>query len=226
MLVWRRACGTAHPVRGSLALVGAQGAPLFPSGPITIRIAIDAGVNMMKFNRRRWLAAFIVTAAATITMIHVVATRAASEPPFEPIVAFSTMRGNVPGVDINDNTAAGAPWVIADSDGILTVDGEIIIAVRGLVFAPSVPKVGGTNTVPHFRAIVSCTTVVNNVQEVVNITTRAFPADAKGNSFIQDRVTLPNPCYAPIIFVGPATGNEVSDTELDGGGTWFAVTGN
>jgi hypothetical protein len=47
------------------------------------------------------------------------------ELPVEPILAFSTMRGNVPGVDINENTAAGAPWVIADGDGLLSIDGDV-----------------------------------------------------------------------------------------------------
>ncbi len=178
----------------------------------------------MKNSRRRWMAALIVVVAG-ITVAQVVATRAAFEFPFEPILAFSTMRGSVPHLDINGNTSAGAPWVIADGDGVLSVDGDVNIVVRGLVIAPSVPNVGGTNPVHKFRAIVSCTTVTNGVQEVVNITTGAFPADAQGNCIIHDQVTLPNPCYAPIIFVGPAAGNEVRDTEIEGG-TWFAVTGN
>ncbi len=180
---------------------------------------------MMKSSRRRWIAGFIATGVAGITIAQVVATRAAFEFPFEPILAFSTMRGSVPHLDINGNSSPNPPWVIADGDGVLSVDGDIDIVVRGLVFAPSVPNVGGTNTIPKFRAIVSCTTVSNGVQEVVNITTGAFPADKKGNCFIHDQVTLPNPCYAPIVFVGPASGNEVPDTEIDGG-IWFAVTGN
>jgi len=179
---------------------------------------------MMKSSRRRWIAALIV-AAAGITISQAVATRAGFELPFEPILAFSTMRGNLPHVDINGNTGAGAPWVISDGDGALSIDGDINILVRGLVFAPSVPGVGGTNPVPEFRAIVSCTTV-NNLGEtvVVNITTGAFPADAEGNCLIHDEVTLPNPCYAPIVFVGPAPANVVGNTEIPGG-TWFAVTG-
>jgi hypothetical protein len=135
------------------------------------------------------------------------------------------MRGNLPQVDINGNTGAGAPWVIADGDGVLSIDGDINIIVRGLVFAPSVPKVGGTNPVPKFRAIVSCTTVTGGVTETINITTGAFPADAKGNCLISDEVTLPDPCFAPIVFVGPAPPGVIGDTQIVGG-TWFAVTGN
>jgi hypothetical protein len=196
------------------------------AGRSIFRIDTDAGVNMMKNSRRRWMAALIVTATTGITIAQVVATRAGFEFPDEPILAFSTMRGNLPHVVINGNTGAGAPWVIADGDGVLGIDGDINILVRGLVFAPTVPNVGGTNPVAKFRAIVSLTTVDNQgAAEVVNITTGAFPADAKGNCFIHDQVTLPNPCYAPTVFVGPAPAGVVPDTEI-AGGTWFAVVGN
>ena len=179
---------------------------------------------MMRHSRRRWMAALITIAVAAITIAQVVTTRAGLELEDEPILAFSSMRGNVPGLDINNNMSAGAPWVIGDTDGALGDEGEIHIAVRGLVLAPSVPKVGGTNPVPFFRAIVSCTTVVKGIQETVNITTGAFPADAEGNCRIHDQVTLPDPCYAPIVFVGPAPKGVVRNMEIPGG-TWFAVTG-
>lgn len=179
---------------------------------------------MMQNSRRVWMAALIGTAMAGITVALVGSTRAGVELANEPILAFSTMRGSVPNLEINDNRSAGSPWVIGDGDGVLTVHGDVDILIRGLVLAPSVANGGGTNPVHNFRAIVSCTTVVKGVQEVVNITTGAFAADAKGNCFIHDAVTLPNPCYAPMVFVGPAPANVVRDTDIEGG-TWFAVTG-
>lgn len=179
---------------------------------------------MMQNSRRRWMAALMVATVAGITVALVGSTRAGNELANEPILAFSTMRGSVPNLEINDNRSAGAPWVIGDGDGVLTAHGDVDILIRGLVLAPSVANGGGTNPVHSFRAIVSCTTVVNGVQEVVNITTGAFAADAKGNCFIRDAVTLPNPCYAPMVFVGPAPANVVRDTDIEGG-TWFAVTG-
>jgi hypothetical protein len=167
----------------------------------------------------------VVTAVVGITAAQAVSTRAGFEFEDEPILAFSTMRGSVPNLEINGNRSAGSPWVIDDGDGVLSIDGDVNILIRGLVLAPSVANGGGTNPVHNFRAIVSCTTVVNGVQEVVNITTGAFAADARGNCLIHDQVTLPNPCYAPIVFVGPAPAGVVRDTEIEGG-TWFAVTGN
>ncbi len=180
---------------------------------------------MMKSSRQRWMGVVTAALIAAFGSIYA-ATGHADNEAEELVLAFSTMRGNLPHVDINDNTGAGAPWVIADGDGFLTADGVVVVKVRGLVFAPSVPNVGGTNPVPTFRAIVSCTTVNADGQtEVVNISTGGFPANAKGNCNIADEVTLPNPCYAPIILVGPETNPATTGNTEIPGGTWFAATG-
>src|SRR5689334_761775 len=111
---------------------------------------------MMQNSRRVWMAALIVTAMAGITVALVGSTRAGNELANEPILAFSTVRGSVPNVEINDNRSAGSPWVIGDGDGVLRVHGDVDILIRGLVLAPSVANGGGTNPVHSFRAIVSC----------------------------------------------------------------------
>jgi hypothetical protein len=59
---------------------------------------------------------------------------------------------------------------------------------------------------------------------VVNRSTEDFPATVPGgNSLILSRVTIPNPCFAPIIFVGPGAGLP-RNTVIEGG-EWFASTG-
>lgn len=55
----------------------------------------------------------------------------------------------------------GLPWVIEFGKGELSPSGKVEILVTGLVFDPNDPAViergiGGTNTVPNFKAIVSC----------------------------------------------------------------------
>jgi hypothetical protein len=153
-----------------------------------------------------------------------VMTSRADEGEDELVLAFRTMRGSLPHVDINGNTGAGAPWVIGDGDGRLSDEGELNLRVRGLVLAKSVPNVGGTNPVPFFRAIVSCTTVdANGATEIVNFATGPFHADAKGNCRIDADIPLPDPCWAPIVLVGPAAAN--STPGVIPNGTWFAATG-
>ena len=80
--------------------------------------------------------------------------------------------------------------------------------MEGLVLATT-----GTNPVTSFRALVSCQTVVDDAAAVVNVSTAAFPATTTGDSKIAATVSLPSPCFAPIVFV------------TSPGGSWFAVTG-
>lgn len=108
----------------------------------------------------------------------------------------------------------GLPWTIGPSYGELKADGKLEINVQGLVFAAG-PNTG-KNTVANFRALVSC---VKSDGTFENILTDPFPAtlgfaaEGGGNASIEADVDLPQPCFAPIIFV------------TSPGGAWFASTG-
>lgn len=117
----------------------------------------------------------------------------------------------------------GLPWVIADAEGKLKADGTLEVEVEGLVFDPNDQGVidrgfAGQNTVPAFKAIVSCLSrdAAGNAV-TINVSTDSFPATiglGAGDAKIEARLALPSPCIAPIIFVtNPA-------------GAWFAATGN
>lgn len=113
----------------------------------------------------------------------------------------------------------GLPWVIAFGKGKVSPEGKVDVKVRGLVFDPNDPAViergiGGTNTVPNFKAIVSCLSRDADGNPItVNVSTALFPADTEGNAHIKDTIALPSPCIAPILFV------------TSPGGAWFAATG-
>lgn len=113
----------------------------------------------------------------------------------------------------------GLPWVVASAEGELSANGRLEITVLGLVLDPNDPAViasgrAGINPSPTFKAIVSCLSkdAAGN-PTTVNVSTGLFPADSAGNSHIEETLTLPQPCIAPIIFV------------TSGGGSWFAATG-
>ena len=116
--------------------------------------------------------------------------------------AVNAIRG-VPG--------GGLPWVISFGKGKLSPDGTIDVLVQGLVLDPNDPAViaggrGGTNPIANFKAIVSCLSKdADGNPTTMNVSTGLFPADSAGNSHIQDIVSLPNPCIAPIIFVTSPT---------------------
>jgi hypothetical protein len=126
---------------------------------------------------------------------------------------FIGTAGSVSGVP-----AAPLPWTIQSVHGDLDLDGELTIDVHGLVLgnSPAVPaSLRGTNPVPFFAAIVSCTTAVHGVISTVNVTTANVPATMPtGNAHIDQRLMLPHPCVAPIVMV-----------TAPGGAVWFSVTG-
>jgi hypothetical protein len=124
--------------------------------------------------------------------------------------AFTGAQNPIRGIN-----GGGLPWTIGSSSGELKANGKLEINVHGLVFAAG-PNTGA-NTIPNFRAIVSCLTGDGGVE---NVTTDLFPAttgpatQGGGNAKIEAKLTLPEPCIAPIIFVTSPTG------------AWFASTGN
>ncbi|TMC03576.1 MAG: hypothetical protein E6J41_27070 [Chloroflexi bacterium] len=96
--------------------------------------------------------------------------------------------------------AAGLPWAIA--------------GIFGMADDPSVPaSLRNTNPVAAFVAVVSCLTSTGGQVATANVASMSFPADAAGNAFTNQSLTLPQPCVAPIVFVGPSAG------------AYFAVTG-
>lgn len=113
----------------------------------------------------------------------------------------------------------GLPWVIEFGKGKVSPEGNVDVLIKGLVFDPNDQAVidrgiGGTNTVPNFRVIVSCLSKdAGGNATTVNVSTGLFPADTAGNAHIKDTVVLPSPCIAPILFVTSPTG------------AWFASTG-
>jgi hypothetical protein len=122
----------------------------------------------------------------------------------------------------------GLPWVIAKGEAKLFEDGVLKVEVEGLVLDPNDATVvsrglAGQNPIPSFKAIVSCRTVqasdAGPVAAVVNVETAPVAATTGlasaggGNATIEQVVTLPQPCIAPIVFVTSAAG------------AWFAASG-
>jgi len=141
---------------------------------------------------------------------------AAKEP---KILEFDTMVGLPQAFTGTQNpirgiNGGGLPWTLSSVKGELKSSGKLEIQVEGLVFAAG-PNVG-KNTVPNFRAIVSCLKSDGSVENVVS---GLFPAtlgaavDGGGNAKIETTLALPQPCIAPLVFVTSPNG------------AWFAATG-
>jgi hypothetical protein len=125
------------------------------------------------------------------------------------LIAFNTMIGlpaDLAGSmsTIRDVPPGGLPWKIRAVNGMVRSDGTVRIRVNGLVLN------SGENPSQQFAAIISCE---NTSGAASNVMTRLFRASTTGNAMIRDRVNLPSPCLAPVVFI---TGPD---------GSWFAVTG-
>jgi hypothetical protein len=111
----------------------------------------------------------------------------------------------------------GLPWQLASGSADLRADGQLQVDVEGLVLAQRAPvptNLQGTNPFAQFKAIVSCLTTTNGAATTANVVTDGFNATSTGNGQLDTTVTLPSPCFAPIVFVTAPSG-----------GAWFAVTG-
>lgn len=101
----------------------------------------------------------------------------------------------------------GVPWSVDVAKGELRTDGRLKLKVEGLVLTST-----GVNPSPTFVARVNCLTAAQPVNGET-VSTAPVATGPEGDAEFDTRVTLPDPCYAPIVFVT----NEA--------GRWFAVTG-
>jgi hypothetical protein len=164
---------------------------------------------------------FLILFLAAVLAVGLIVQASGASSSGQKVLEFDTMVGvSGPFVGaanpIRGVNGGGLPWQIAEGRGELASDGSLEVEVRGLVLLNAAPvplALQGTNPIASFRAIVSCLTFVDGSPATTNVATGLFPATAEGDSKIEATVTLPSPCFAPLIFVGP------SPT------TWFAVTG-
>ena len=98
------------------------------------------------------------------------------------------------------------PWVIGSAEVEVSGSGKVEVAFRHLQFDPTDPGViaaglGGTNTVPTMKVIVSC---LNQNGAVQNVSTPSFPVTigaGGGDGSTEAWVVLPSRCLAPLVFV-------------------------
>lgn len=150
-----------------------------------------------------------------------VAPSAAATPAVQNVLKFDVMTpvtGPFIGAanPIRGLNGGGLPWEVREAKGQVQTNGEVNVKVRGLTLAhrdPVPPSQQGTNPSAQFKAIVSCQTIEADAPAVVNVETAPVPATTTGDAKIEETVSLPSPCIAPIVFVTSATNS------------WFAVTG-
>lgn len=168
----------------------------------------------------------IMVALSVVAATAFVATASlASSSSGKKIFDFRTMVGVSgaflgPSMPLRGINGGGLPWVIAEGKATLRMNGQFDVEVEGLVLDPAnetaqARGIAGTNPLPFFFATISC---LDSTGSVTNVNTVTVPATTSGDAEIEQGVTLPTTCFAPIVLVrGSATGSS--------SGPWFAASG-
>jgi hypothetical protein len=131
-----------------------------------------------------------------------------------PVIAPYTGTAN----PIRGVPGGGLPWELTAGDANLRANGRLHLRVKGLVLARRAPvpaNLQGTIPFAQLGAIVSCQTTPDGVTATTdNVATKLFHVSPRGDGHLNTVVSLPSPCFAPIVFVTAPTG------------AWFAVTGD
>lgn len=127
------------------------------------------------------------------------------------IVDFHSLIGNIGGPSPGSPTVAGispagAAWVVGASEVDLSGGGQLQVSIQGLLLKSSM-TVGPVTSV---QAVLACQTATG----FTTVTTSPVPLSSSGDASINQAITLPAPCYAPIVLI-----------EKGAGTTYFATTG-
>jgi hypothetical protein len=91
-------------------------------------------------------------------------------------------------------TAGGAPWVIKASVFNLLSNGDVQVAIQGLV----IPELGTPGPVTSVDAALYC-----GNETTAAATTKSVPINEQGDALIIDKVKLPASCLTPVVLINP-----------------------
>jgi hypothetical protein len=112
----------------------------------------------------------------------------------QPLLA-STIAPSVPTDPVlHGVTAGGAPWVLKAAALALLNNGDVAVAIKGLV----IPELGTPGPVTTVDAALYC-----GNETTAAATTKSVPINEKGNATIIDKVTLPAGCLTPAVLINP-----------------------
>jgi len=114
----------------------------------------------------------------------------------------STLAPSVPTDPVLHGVAPGGlPWVLSSGQTRLRHNGRLTVRVRGLVL-PGPPGNGTPGPVTTINASLYC----GSDATAAVATTASVPLSTAGDARIDQRVTLPAKCLAPVVLVHPNGG--------------------
>jgi hypothetical protein len=111
--------------------------------------------------------------------------------------------GSTPGAAIGGIGSGGAPWVVNQGQVQLSPDGQLQVQVQGLLIGPGGPAnfVGTTGPVTMVAATVVCGGTGGTAVVVPESSVMPAQLSGSGNAQINQSVSLPASCIAPVVLV-------------------------
>jgi hypothetical protein len=136
----------------------------------------------------------------------------------------SSVIGSSPGQAVGGVISGGAPWVVSQGEASVSSSGKVEVEVKGLLIGPGGPAnlVGTTATVGMVAATLVCGGSGGTAVPVPDLSITPAPLSAAGNAEIQQQVTLPASCFAPVVLVRIFNPAAALGSQL---GPFIAVTG-
>lgn len=132
--------------------------------------------------------------------------------------------GSTPGTTIGGVMSGGAPWVVSQSEASVSTDGRIRVEVSGLLIGPGGPAnlVGTTGPVTMVGASLVCGGSGGAPVPVLDTFVTPSPLSSRGQAEIDQMVTLPAVCIAPVVLVRIFTSSAPLGSQL---GPFIAASG-
>jgi hypothetical protein len=111
--------------------------------------------------------------------------------------------GSTPGTTIGGVVSGGAPWVVSQSEASVSADGRVRVEVTGLLIGPGGPTnlVGTTGPVTMVGASLVCGGSGGAPVPEFNGFVTPSPLSTSGRAEINQLVTMPAVCVAPVVLV-------------------------
>lgn len=115
----------------------------------------------------------------------------------------SGLMGSLPGTTIGGIASGGAPWVLNQGQASVSSDGRIQVELQGLLIAAGGPTnlVGTTGPVTMVGASLVCGGSGGAPAPVPATGLSPSPLSSSGSAQIDQLVTIPSPCFAPVVLV-------------------------
>ena len=132
--------------------------------------------------------------------------------------------GSMPGLAIGGVPSGGLPWVVRQGEASVSSSGRIQVEVQGLLIGPPAPAnlLGTTATVGMVGATLVCGGSGGTPVPVADTAITPAPLSTLGNAHIDQVVTLPAMCFAPVVLVRVFNATAPLGSQL---GPFIAVTG-